>query len=193
MSHSQHHTEPEILLWKMVVNDDEKAFEKIFALFYPPLFLFAKKYIVEHAACEDIVQDTFVSLWEGRKKLTITSSLHNYLTVSVRNNCLNYLKKEGVIRQYQESISMTSDENNEDVYTLTELYEMLNKTLSKLPENYRIVFEMHRMEGKNYDEIAEKLKLSVRTVKRYKSQAIELLKDDLKDYLHLIIICTLLN
>ena len=193
MSHSQHSSEPEILLWKMVVNEDEKAFEKIFTLFYPALFLYAKRYIIEPAACEDIVQDTFVKLWESRKKLAITVSLHNYLTVSVRNSCLNYLKKEGVIRQYQEAAYMTPNENDEDIYTLTELYDMLKKALSKLPENYRVVFEMHRMEGKSYDEIAEKLNLSVRTVKRYKSQVIEILKDDLKDYLHLIVICVLLH
>ena len=188
MSYSQHNSEPENLLWKMTVNNDEKAFEKIFSLFYPVLFMFAKKYIEEQHAREDIVQDIFVSLWEDRKKLTINTSLRNYLLVAVRNNCINYLRKEKLILQYQGSVLnnsfSTSDEEN--AYTLTELKRLLEEALDKLPENYRIVFEMHRMEGIKHEEIAEKLNISVRTVKRYQSQAIEELKKSLKDYLPLV-------
>jgi RNA polymerase sigma-70 factor (ECF subfamily) len=196
MNHLRHNPEAENLLWSRVVDDDEKAFEKIFTLFYPALSVYAKKYIEDRAVCEDIVQDTFVSLWEDRKRLLITSSLRNYLTVSVRNHCLNFLKKEGLTRQYRESIrkeTLMPDEDPDNIYTLTELYDLLDKDLAGLPDNYRIVFEMHRMEGKKHEEIAEELNLSLRTVKRYQSRAIEILKENLKDYLPLVIITILIN
>lgn len=177
--------EADLLLWNTIVNDDEKAFEKIFVLFYGPLSVYAKRFIEEKTVREDIVQDVFTSLWESRKKLMITTSLKSYLIQSVRNNCLNYLKKEGLNRQYQEFISQEysiSDENG-NVYLLSELYHLLDEALKKLPDTYRLVFEMHRLEGKDYNEIAETLNISVRTAKRYKSQVVEVLRKELKDYL----------
>ena len=189
MNHPQYNPESENLLWYKVVNDDEKAFEKIFTLFYPALFIYAKKFIEDKSVREDIIQDVFVSLWEDRKKRLIPSSLRNYLMVSVRNHCLNFLKKEKRIHQYRESAykeQVVSDEEKDAIYTLTELYDMLEKALKKLPDNYRIVFEMHRMEGEKYEDIAKKLNLSLRTVKRYQSQALEILREDLKDYLPLL-------
>lgn len=185
MSDQEYNRDTELLLWKTVVNDDEKAFEKLFSLFYSALAVYARRYIEEQAIREDIVQDVFVTLWENRKRLTITTSIRSYLTLAVRNHCLNYLKKEGINRQYQELDSAEESMNEHDVYLLSELYDLLEKALNKLPETYRLVFEMHRFDGKNYDEIARELQISVRTAKRYKSQVIELLKDELKDYLPL--------
>lgn len=190
MNHQLHSQESDLLLWNTVVKDDEKAFEKLFGLFYPSLSIYAKRYIEERTVCEDIVQDVFVALWEGRKKLLITTSIRSYLILSVRNHCLNYLRKEGLSLQYQELITkeQTTADQGQDVYLLSELYEMLDKALAKLPDTYRLVFEMHRMEGKNYEEIAEALNISVRTAKRYKSQVVEILKNELKDYLPLILL-----
>ena len=188
MNYTQQNSEAEGLFMKMTINNDKKDFEKIFKLFYPALFLFAKKYIEEPHIREDIVQDVFVALWEDREKLIITSSLRKYLIVAVKNNCLNYIRKEKLSQQYMESVPENNfiSDSEDDIYTLTELKELLEKALAKLPDKYRIVFELHRFEGKKYEEIAEKLNLSVRTVKRYKEYAIDALKKDLKDYLPLI-------
>lgn len=189
MCELSHISDPEYLFLKTVVSDDEKAFEKLFELFYPPLTVYAKKYIDERVLREDIVQDVFATLWGDRKKLSITTSIRNYLIVAVRNSCLNHLHREGLYRRYQEFISVEyTDAENEEVYLLTELHELLNKALAKLPETYRMVFEMHCMEGKDYNEIAATLNISVRTAKRYKSQVVEVLKDELKDYLPFLIL-----
>lgn len=188
MSSIPHTQDTEFLLWNTVVNDDEKAFENLFCLFYPALSIYARRYIEDQAIREDIVQDVFVILWESRKRLAIKTSIRNYLILSVRNHCLNYLKKEGLSLQYQEFISTEENSDDNDVYLLSELYNLFEKALNKLPETYRIVFEMHRLEGKSYEEIANELNISVRTAKRYKSQVIEVLKVELKDYLPLILL-----
>jgi RNA polymerase sigma-70 factor (ECF subfamily) len=176
------------LLWDTINLDDEKAFEQLFELFYPPLLGYARKYIYNRSMCEDIVQGVFVSLWENRKTLHITQSARNYLLVSVRNHCLNFLKKERLTHQYQEfALKAACQKDNENFYLLTELYEMLDKALAKLPDTYRRVFEMHRIEKKSYEDIAEELHISVRTAKRYQSYVMEVLKKDLKDYLPFLI------
>lgn len=176
------------LLWKTVNLDDEKAFEQLFGFFYQPLLKYAGKYIDNRSVCEDIVQETFVSLWEHRKTLYISQSVRSYLIASIRNHCLNHLKKEGVTHKYDEFIlNTTSQKEIEDFYLLTELSEMLDKALARLPETYRMVFEMHRIEKKSYENIANELCISVRTAKRYKSHVVDILRKDLKDYLPLFI------
>lgn len=194
MNHTQIYSEQEMLLWNKVVNDDKKAFETLFKLFYQPLSVYAGKYIPESQICEDIAQDVFVSLWEDRKRLSIATSLRSYLVTSIRNHCLNYLRKENLNRQYRASVfDLNADVHEEDLYTFTELHEMLEKALARLPEGYRAVFEMHRLEGKKYDEIAEKMNLSLRTVKRYHSHSLEILRNELKDFLPMLFICFLLK
>jgi RNA polymerase sigma-70 factor (ECF subfamily) len=189
MNMSSHTMGLDQLLWDTINLDDEKAFEQLFELFYSPLLGYAGRYIYNRSMCEDIVQGVFVSLWENRKTLHITQSARNYLLVSVRNHCLNFLKKEKLTHRYQEFVlKAAGQKDDENFYLLTELYDMLEKALAKLPETYRKVFEMHRIEKKSYEEIAEELHISVRTAKRYKSQVMEILKKDLKDYLPFMIL-----
>ena len=78
-------------------------------------------------------------------------------------------------------------ENEPDsVYTLDDLYRMLYETLNKLPESYRTVFIESFFNGKTHAEIAEELNLSVKSVNRYKQRTIELLRNELKDYMPLL-------
>ena len=181
--------DPDSLLWKIAINDDKNAYRTLFDLFYQPLCVYARRYVDEHEAIEDFVQNVFVMLWENRKDLKIESSVRNYLLVSVKNQCLNYLKHEGYKQSYIEVyLSKSSNAGNYDeLYLLTELQELLNEALSKLPETYRIIFEMSKLENKSNIEIAETLQIPLRSVERYKAKVMEALKKDLKDYLPLLL------
>lgn len=178
----------EVLLWNISVNDDERSFRQLFELYYPALCVYAKRFIEEKETRKDIVQDVFLSIWENRKYISVQVSAKNYLLTCVKNHCLNYLRQhttESVEDLLQKNRPIYA-ENNDDFYMLTELRELLAKSISKLPEEYRHVFELNRFEGKNYREIAESMDISTRTVERYKNKAIEILKKDLKDYLPLL-------
>lgn len=186
---------PDELLWKIAINDDKEAYRALFDLFYPGLCLYAKRYVDERAIAEDLVQDVFVTLWENRKKIRIESSVRNYLVVSVKNQSLNYLKREGYKQNYIETCLSNSTDPSDcnEFYLLTELQKLLDEALAKLPETYRIIFEMSRLESKSNTEIAETLNIPLRTVERYKAKAIEILKKDLKDYLPLLLYFHLLS
>lgn len=176
---------PDVLLWNISVRDDEKSYRQLFELYYPALFVYAKRYIEQRHIREDIVQDVFLSIWEKRKSISIQTSIRNYLLACVRNSCLNYLRRhttESLDQLIPQNIPLYA-ESNDEFYMLSELKAMLVESLSKLPENYRRVFELNRFEGKSYGEIALSMDISVRTVERYKNKAIEILKNDLKDYL----------
>ena len=73
-------------------------------------------------------------------------------------------------------------------YTLDEMYRMLYGTLNKLPESYRIVFIESFFKGKTHTEIAEELNLSVKSVNRYKQKTLEFLRNELKEYMPLLLL-----
>lgn len=179
------------LLWSISANDDQDAYRVLFEQYYPALCLFAKRYIDDKSAREDIVQDVFFFVWEKRKAIVPNISARNYLITCVKNLSLNYLRKQAYIQDYQNKIIETPpiySENIDELYTLQELQELLKRTLDKLPDEYRIAFEMSRMEQKSTAEIAEVMNVSVRTVERYRNKALEILKDELKDFLPLALL-----
>lgn len=109
----------------------------------------------------------------------------------VKNSCLNFLKHQEYEWNYAEIIRKKTpvyETESDSVYTLDELYRMLYETLNKLPDNYRTVFIESFFKGKTHTEIAEELNLSVKSVNRYKQRTIELLRNELKDYLPLLLL-----
>ncbi len=179
------------LLWSISVNDDEAAYRSLFEHYYAALCLFAKRYIEDRDVREDIVQDVFFNIWEKRKSITANISARNYLVTSVKNLSLNYLRKQSYIQEYQNKIIENPplySNGEEDLYTLNELEALLAKTLEKLPPEYRMAFEMSRMEQRSMEEIAEIMGVSIRTVERYRNKALEILKKELKDYLPLLLL-----
>ena len=174
------------LLWNISVNDDEIAYRSLFEHYYAALCLFAKRYIEDRDVREDIVQDIFFNIWEKRKSISTNISARNYLVTCVKNLSLNYLRKQGYKEDYQKKIIDNPpiySNGEEDLYMLNELETLLEQTLAKLPPEYRMAFEMSRMEQKSMDEIAEIMGVSVRTVERYRNKALDILKKELKDYL----------
>ena len=102
---------------------------------------------------------------------------------------------EGYKQNYIDAyLAKNADQSDYDeFYLLTELQKLLDEALAKLPQTYRLIFEMSRLENNSNTEIAEKLNIPLRTVERYKAKAIEILKKDLKDYLPLLLYFHLLS
>lgn len=177
------------LFWKIALKDDEQAFRTLFFQFFSPLCVFAHRYIESRPTCEDIVQETFFKIWKNRKGIEINTSSRNFLITSVRNSCIDYLRKqETELHWQQREMENKPEYASEDLYSMIELEEMLNVALAKLPENIRTVFEENRFDGKTYSEIAREHQISVKTVEAYMSKALKHLRLELKDYLPFILL-----
>ena len=178
----------DFMLRSITLHDDEVAFRYLFEHYYASLCLFAKRFIDDRETREDIVQEVFFHLWERRKQISVTGSAQNYLLTSVRNLCLNYLRRQEVQQPFEDSIfDQPDDEEGDRLIQLRELEELLEQTLAKLPPEYRLAFELNRMEGKSLDEVAQRMGVSMRTVERYRDRALALLHTELKDYLPLFL------
>lgn len=177
------------LFWRIALKDDEDAFRSLFFEFFSSLCVFAHRYVEDWDTCEDLVQDTFFKIWKNRKSIEINTSSRNFLITSVRNSCVDYLRKQDSARIWQErEIKDKTGYTSGDLYSHIELEQMLTTALSKLPENIREVFEMNRFEGKTYKEIAEEKNISLKTVEAHMTKALKVLRIELKDYLPLIIL-----
>lgn len=174
-----------ILLLK---NDDGTHFEKVFKYYFTPLYSFATQYIGRDEA-KEIVQDTMLWLWENRTSLIPELSLKSLLFTIVKNRCLTRSNRVNIKNRIYQSIKDKYSEKfeNPDFYLENELFSLFQQALQKLPESYRSVFEMSRMDGLTHKEIAEKLKVSPQTVNYRLGKALGILRIELKDYLPILL------
>lgn len=178
------------LFWRIAIQDDEIAFRTLFFQFFSPLCVFAHRYIDSWETCEDIVQETFLKIWKNRKNIEINTSSRNFLITSVKNTCIDFLRKQETEQNWKqkEIENNTSRYTSGDLYSTIELEQMLSTALAKLPDNIRIVFEKNRFEGMTYSEIAAEHNISIKTVEAYMTKALKHLRVELKDYLPLMIL-----
>jgi RNA polymerase sigma-70 factor, ECF subfamily len=169
---------------------DENAFEQLFRAHYPALCGFANKLLGDSDMAEEIVQNIYVQLWEKRDSIGIASSPKSYLFSACRNACLNHLNHLKVRNRFAGEVQALPLEQAADAAASLELQELnlrLHTTIDQLPERCREVFVLSRFEGLKYDEIAERLAISPRTVEAQIGKALKFLRDRLHDLLPLLL------
>ena len=181
----------DLFLFEEMKRGKEYAFDYFFNYYYPGLCVFARKIgTISEEDSKNLVQDVFLKFWNDREKLSIQSSVRTYLFVSVKNKCLDYLKKAG--REGQRSRTSTDslelEDNSMQTFVLAELEALFNSSLEKLPDRCREVFELSRFKGLKNREIADKLSITEKTVENQMTKALRILKVELKDYLPLLIL-----
>lgn len=154
--------------------------KKIFYAHYAALCRVAYRYVADQDACEDIVQECFIKYWECRKEVK-TDNPAAYLSVSVRNSCISYLRKQPEFLSIDDEKAALQladvDADAEEQENKPTVSEVVEQALSELPERCRLVFTMSRMEKKTYQEIANELQLSLKTVENQMGKAIKVMRE----------------
>ena len=169
-----------------IKNLDQGSFEKLFREYFPPLMAFARKILVDEDEAREVVQKVFISLWEKRSEIDVSTSLKSYLFTSVHNRSLN------VIRDQKKFSGLEVPEvaGEWDVSTQIESMELEEKIMDairSLPEKCREVFQLSRFDGLKYSEIAKHLDISVKTVENQMSKALKILREKLLKYITLLL------
>lgn len=171
---------------------DEQAFELLFRKFNVRLCIFANKFLNDPEEAQEIVQSVFVKIWEGRDEIDPEDSLKSYIFKIVQNLSLNKLRRKKVESRYVEIYKLVYIEQQEfsahDSLLVRELEENITHSIGKLPTECRKVFELSRIEGLKYREIADTLNISIKTVEAQMSKALRSLRIELSDYLVLVLI-----
>ena len=179
-SHNLHpnYTVCQMLLYQFN-HGDERAFKKLFDNFFNPSCAFVKRYIQEHEAVEDVVQDTFIHIWEKRGIYTDMVYFKAYLFKALRNNALYYLRQH----RENEDVHPAIEDDSDSVLNAIieeEVHREIICAIDKLPPERRRIVVMS-MNGCSQEEIAEKMNISVNTIKTQKRKAYAFLREELKN------------
>lgn len=168
-----------------IKNGGKEAF-KLFYLDYFPIYVsFALKYLDDKYAAEDLVQDSFASLWEVRKNIDNHIAIKSYLYTTVRNKCLNRLR-ELAIRNKNVQSEFTEVFFRDNLIE-EETYSIIYRAINELPDRTRQVI-LYGLSGLKNNEIASQMNITVNTVTTLKKRAYKKLHDKLKNHLALLLI-----
>ena len=159
---------------------DEQALAHIYNKYWEGLFVSVHNILKDQQACEDIIQEIFIKLWDKRENLEISISLKAYLFASCRYEVFRQIKTQKV------QVGLF-DGLEERLYTPSaygslehkELLQQINSIVATLPEKCREVYKLSREENLSHKEIAEKLNISTKTVENHMTRALSQLRASL--------------
>lgn len=159
-----------------------KIFDELYVKYHKAVYHNIKKLVHDEEAALDILQEVFMSLWENREKLDLSSFTGGWLFVVSYNKSISYLRKKVIESiDYSEGFAeLQADENKEwnDQVEMDYLMKLkvLEEAVDILPHRKKQVFQMCRFEGRSKEEVAEQLQLSTDTVKDYLKQSNQMIR-----------------
>ncbi len=171
----------DLLLLIKIKEGDIKSFETVFRHYYSPLLYFSAGITGRGDIAEEIIQDLFYVLWRDREKIQITRTLKGYLYSAVRNRSLLYCRRRKLDENYVSGLETDRTESDaQESMEYRELEEIITKTMNKMPERRMKIFRMHRFESRKYEEIAQMLSLSVKTIEAEMTKALRALRKEVE-------------
>lgn len=147
---------------------NEAALKKLYDLFGEHLFHFTFAIVHCRGLAEEVVADVFVQIWQRRERIAAVENLLWYLYATAKNISLNYLRKERKQKIAEINISSLTNYTIEPAavqHLITkEFLQSITKAINELPPRCRLVFKLVKDDGLTYKEVAELLKLSIKTV-----------------------------
>lgn len=174
----------------------ERAFETIFRTHYVALCTYANSMLQDTVEAEEVVQASFLALWEAKQELDIHTSLKAYLYRMVHNRCLNKIKHVKIMEVHADEVRYLSNDSlnyTDEEIIGSELKHRIAAAIELLPSQCKVVFKLSRNEGLTYAEIAQKLGVSTKAVDKQIVRALRILREELKDYIPAILLILLLK
>lgn len=170
--------------------------EKIFREYYGRLSYFAFKFVNDKDAAEDLVQDAFLAYWDNKSQLSDhPKAIKDFLYSSVKNAALNLLKRQKVEERYFQLRDDVDFEKESILDTMieAEVINDIHQAIAHLPKSCKSVFMLAYFDGMSNPKIAEKLNISVNTVRSHKQNGLKVLRGTLRPELFITLIALLLK
>ena len=157
----------------------------LFRSHFTGLCYFAQKYVKDFETAKEIVQDAYISMWEKRETIDMERAVKSYLTMVIHNKCTNHLRDN---RKFDknildiENLLDVPEYESSDSLVADELKISIDSAINELPEKCREIFVLNRYENLKYQEIADKLQISVKTVESQMSKALQHMRVRLAEY-----------
>ena len=172
-------------------------FENFYITWYSLVKHFARDYVLSEEEAENITQDVFLDFYQKRDSLDFHINVIAYLFTSVKNRCIDYLRRKLLEQEAASKMQEDFDLSFRMKFDSLEAFDMdglsednikniIEKALNALPKRCREIFILSKLEGKKQKEIAEQLNVSVKTIETQMTIAYKKLREELKNYLPLL-------
>lgn len=168
-----------------LINGDQSALEELFNYYYPRLYNFSKSFLKIEDGIDDVLQEVFIKIWQNRESIKKTDTFNSYVFTITKNLLLNELRRklnDSKTKNEIQNRSLAEEYHQFEQVEFKELKEKLDFEIENLPENQKEIFILSRKEGLSHKEIAEKLKISTKTVEYHIRQSINILKNKIADF-----------
>ncbi len=156
---------------------DDLALKVIYKKYWNQLYTSAFNMLQDQQACEDIIQELFINLWNKREQIEIKASLKSYLFASVRYEVYRQVRhgsvREDIFENIQDRLQTPSEYGNIEH---RELLSYINSIVNNLSEKCKVVYKLSREEQLSHKEIASKLHISPKTVENHLNKALRQLR-----------------
>jgi RNA polymerase sigma-70 factor (family 1) len=170
-------------IWRSIQRRDGNAFDKFYLDHYKNFLLAAFNYLKDAGLAQEAVNDVFVKIWGNADRIEIESSLKAYVYRAVINRSLDMIDKNKRRQGHQLELSRLPEETFElRGMEENELKIRLYKAIDQLPQQCQKVFRMSRFEELKQQEIADRLGISIKTVKNHITHALKQLNKVLIDW-----------
>lgn len=183
-----------IFLLNRLKKGDTAAFEELYNIFSAKIYHFIKLSIKSKEDSQELTQEVFITIWKEREQINVNKSIQAFLYVIAKNKINDHLRKVLNEKKYLESVIHSykfSDDDLQNVIDYRDTKNVIQHLIKLLPPRRRQVFELSRIKGYTYKEIAEELQISENTVDTQMRKAIAYLKEgfvNLSIYLLLLFI-----
>ena len=161
------------------------SYQKVVDTYYRTMVMFASKYIKDVDDAKDVVQDSFIALWDNRINIKSEACIKSYLYSTVRNKSLNFLRDSRPGNGEDELIQLQSEDNLSKAIIKEETLRLFYQALDELNENAKKVILL-TLEGYAREEIAEKLSIGIDAVKYHKKQSVIKLRKQLQHHYYIL-------
>ncbi len=159
--------------------NNTNAFEKVYREYYSRLYYFAYDFVEDVDTSKDIVGDVFESVWNNWEQMDV-KRIGSYLFVSVKNKCINYLRRNRQVASYEDFMNTIADENPEYWMDMEEMIQEVLQEIEKMPSKTRRVFEECYFNNHTYKEVSDIMGITPSGIKKHIVTGLATLREHLQ-------------
>lgn len=166
-----------------LIKGNKQAFNCLFQIYHKKLYYFAKGYLKSEKEAEEIVQETFLKIWERKEFLDPELSFHAYLFKIafnfIQKGLIKNVKNDELKHDLADEL-INFDNHTANMVNYHFLLQHINQIIDELPPRQKEIFILRKLDGYSAQEISEKLSLATKTVEAHLTAALKFLKTKLK-------------
>ncbi|MDR1881339.1 MAG: RNA polymerase sigma-70 factor [Prevotella sp.] len=175
----------EISFWvrEIALSDSQAAFKSLFSAYFQRLMRFTSLYLPTPAEAEEVVSDTFLTIWNNRKELPGIVHFDSYIYSIARNKAISYYRSQHIekvmLKEKEIDLFYQTETTPEEELITKEEISRLDAAINALPNKCKTVFKLVREDKLKYKDVAAILDISVKTVETHLATAIKKLREAL--------------